>query len=416
MASQDIPVRLREIHESARRHCTADDLENHFSDIRLMIVNAPKRPYSIKEKKISNTILNFIKTHYLINDRDKTKISKWELIKKSYNSAYSFLIHQYPRILKIDSNLMFIGSQYPVYQSCAREPVEKKCIVTGESIKDHEKGLTLYFSRRQKQIFENAEQLLQFINSLLDKAKVHKNVLPDIKHGSFKGYSLEFSINKGEKLDVYKMLSCDNRLIQLFKVNKLWNELKTLDNWVRAKVQDNFSNNRKPGSIFWFPCNNPKCPKKEDGILVMTGPTLDKIQLKCDGCKTEICSSCHKEYHGYTDCQAEPEEQAKQSAINHTKPCPKCNLRIEKSISCNHMTCISCNCDWCWCCGEELDFRINSGGHPRGHYCYSHQFREVKFLGGIYETCPGKNCGQSAQQELEDDWSTDEELIPDNFF
>ncbi|KAI9057191.1 RWD-domain-containing protein [Trametes sanguinea] len=35
--------------------------------------------------------------------------------------------------------------------------------------------------------------------------------------------------------------------------------------------------------------------------------------------------------------------------------CPTCNLRVEKSAGCNHMTCIKCGTHYCYRCGARLD-------------------------------------------------------------
>ena len=45
------------------------------------------------------------------------------------------------------------------------------------------------------------------------------------------------------------------------------------------------------------------------------------------------------------------------------KPCPKCTLPTFKNGGCNHMTCRSCRCDWCWICGQEI-----AGGKVGWHY------------------------------------------------
>lgn len=39
-------------------------------------------------------------------------------------------------------------------------------------------------------------------------------------------------------------------------------------------------------------------------------------------------------------------------AINF-KQCPNCEIIIEKDEGCNHMTCVSCNHQFCWLCMEK---------------------------------------------------------------
>ncbi|KAI0651634.1 RWD-domain-containing protein [Trametes meyenii] len=56
-------------------------------------------------------------------------------------------------------------------------------------------------------------------------------------------------------------------------------------------------------------------------------------------------------------------------------PCPGCDLRVEKSAGCNHMTCIKCGMHYCYRCGVRLD-----GRHPYKHFstpglrCFSKLF------------------------------------------
>ncbi|KAG2160088.1 uncharacterized protein EDB93DRAFT_1113386 [Suillus bovinus] len=43
--------------------------------------------------------------------------------------------------------------------------------------------------------------------------------------------------------------------------------------------------------------------------------------------------------------------------------CPGCGVRVEKSMGCNHMTCIKCNQHFCYLCGEKL-----SASEPYKHF------------------------------------------------
>jgi ariadne-1 len=50
----------------------------------------------------------------------------------------------------------------------------------------------------------------------------------------------------------------------------------------------------------------------------------------------------------------------------NTKPCPRCNRRIEKNGGCNHMTCRTnngdgCRYEFCWVCGHEWHTHVGDG-------------------------------------------------------
>ena len=44
-----------------------------------------------------------------------------------------------------------------------------------------------------------------------------------------------------------------------------------------------------------------------------------------------------------------------------SKPCPSCQVRIEKNGGCQHMTCRACSMHFCWVCGW---FARSYGAHP----------------------------------------------------
>ncbi|KAJ3718283.1 hypothetical protein C8R42DRAFT_675575 [Lentinula raphanica] len=70
------------------------------------------------------------------------------------------------------------------------------------------------------------------------------------------------------------------------------------------------------------------------------------------------------------------EEQAfKQWLADSSTPCPGCNVHIEKSVGCNHMTCTKCKQHFCYRCGTKL-----SAASPYQHFstpgsrCYNKLF------------------------------------------
>ncbi|KAI0359180.1 RWD-domain-containing protein [Trametes cingulata] len=65
--------------------------------------------------------------------------------------------------------------------------------------------------------------------------------------------------------------------------------------------------------------------------------------------------------YGRTTIQKLVEEYEQERAFNEWlerstgTPCPGCDLRVEKSAGCNHMTCIRCGQHYCYRCGTRLD-------------------------------------------------------------
>ncbi|KAF8527956.1 RWD-domain-containing protein [Hysterangium stoloniferum] len=57
--------------------------------------------------------------------------------------------------------------------------------------------------------------------------------------------------------------------------------------------------------------------------------------------------------------------------------CPGCKLHVQKSMGCNHMTCIKCGQHFCYRCGSKLN-ATDPYAHfkTKGHSCYSKLFDE----------------------------------------
>jgi hypothetical protein len=81
----------------------------------------------------------------------------------------------------------------------------------------------------------------------------------------------------------------------------------------------------------------------------------------------------------FLDCGINPYHEGKTCKDMFSqffKPCPKCNIPIQKSKDCNHMKCTYCDADFCYLCGIHLISK-----HPTDHYnvpgpCFGKCFTE----------------------------------------
>lgn len=130
------------------------------------------------------------------------------------------------------------------------------------------------------------------------------------------------------------------------------------------------------------------CPRTVCGCPVMR--ENDEKMAVCPSCKHVFCVFCKMTYHGVEPCRLKNEEKMKliqeyengdastklnlekrygkkqillllddvksESWISsNSKPCPNCNVAIEKSDGCNKMSCWKCNAFFCWLCLSILD-------------------------------------------------------------
>ena len=79
-------------------------------------------------------------------------------------------------------------------------------------------------------------------------------------------------------------------------------------------------------------------------------------------CKFTFCFNCKEDWHtGFTCAQFQKwkvENSGSEGAFikwreKNTRPCPNCNVSIEKNAGCNHMTCFSCKYNFCWLCLQK---------------------------------------------------------------
>ncbi|KAI0691778.1 hypothetical protein BC835DRAFT_1528503 [Cytidiella melzeri] len=102
-------------------------------------------------------------------------------------------------------------------------------------------------------------------------------------------------------------------------------------------------------------CKTPDCSQ----IYRPTGSASPSV-LQCPSCFSSICSGCNEDSHDGMSCdeyriQKDPEAQDRASEEwirqqgSRIKRCPQCNIHIEKTEGCNHMSC-RCGAHICWIC------------------------------------------------------------------
>ena len=89
-------------------------------------------------------------------------------------------------------------------------------------------------------------------------------------------------------------------------------------------------------------CYREECSSYGKKILTNVGALRDFI---CTTCRiAEMCTLCSSNSHE-GPCYADEDTQT-ESMIHR---CPSCNIGLEKSEGCNHITC-KCKVQFCWLC------------------------------------------------------------------
>jgi ariadne-1 len=95
--------------------------------------------------------------------------------------------------------------------------------------------------------------------------------------------------------------------------------------------------------------------------------------VTCDSCRTSFCFACGERPHDPATCDdflawKRLKESSRLWLKNHSKPCPGCQVPIEKNGGCNHVNCSSCHADFCWLClgllNEHLESHICNRYNP----------------------------------------------------
>uniref|UniRef100_A0AC35TG08 RBR-type E3 ubiquitin transferase n=1 Tax=Rhabditophanes sp. KR3021 TaxID=114890 RepID=A0AC35TG08_9BILA len=117
------------------------------------------------------------------------------------------------------------------------------------------------------------------------------------------------------------------------------------------------------------------CPSPDCDFAVIAQSCAACPQIFCErpGCNTSFCYHCKSIWHESQTCE---EAKKARNALENKgrggkikkfmsgskikkgdiKPCPRCKTLIVKMNdgSCNHISCLVCNCEFCWLCLQEI--------------------------------------------------------------
>ncbi len=104
------------------------------------------------------------------------------------------------------------------------------------------------------------------------------------------------------------------------------------------------------------------CPGPDCTIVAYCVSPISNTTVSCN-CKARYCFQCGAIPHNPASCkdfEAWRQTVGTSSELwisTNSKPCPSCNVPIEKNLGCNHMNCTHCNCHFCWICMDIMDMR-----------------------------------------------------------
>ena len=170
------------------------------------------------------------------------------------------------------------------------------------------------------------------------------------------------------------------------------------------------------------------CPRCHQSLICPPPESLSGNHpsfVECFRCQFMFCRRCDEVWHPQVKCPKEEsidalrqpdapptriarlskkEMQNLLSEIDNiqiieqcSKPCPSCDVRIEKNGGCNHMTCRECHVHFCWICGW---FASSYGPHTCKQLPEKTEAALPPELGSRLEQVLYNEAGQRLEREL----------------
>jgi len=100
------------------------------------------------------------------------------------------------------------------------------------------------------------------------------------------------------------------------------------------------------------------CPGTDCSIIAFS--EMGSGNAQCIKCNTSFCFSCGANPHAPATCGDVEAfmpllNSSEYCVMKHAKRCPGCNIPIQRSQGCNHMTCTNCQIHFCWICLSVID-------------------------------------------------------------
>jgi hypothetical protein len=291
-------------------------------------------------------------------------------------------------------------------------PNIKICYGTGDeydpkniNINKNSDKYQLHLTRTKNIIFDNGEQLEEFICPIIMKAQsiycVTKNdfgvccidIMDTTQHANTRNRKIYLSLEL--TFPIIKTAEFPDGFIKIHTHSKRFQKLITIRSYgkikfspIGKKIQERINNkmysllqmpeNEKRYDMKFLFCKISTCKYAQIGF----GHRYDKIGVIVCPEKHNHCCICYEIKHDGICKSINIDEETHKLITNdpHTKKCPNCGCIITRIDGCNVMHCsYGCECCFCFRCGDILNKEspydphkgcsgLDSFGHPIGHY------------------------------------------------
>ncbi|KAK2856370.1 hypothetical protein Q5P01_005105 [Channa striata] len=108
-----------------------------------------------------------------------------------------------------------------------------------------------------------------------------------------------------------------------------------------------------------------------------------KYKIQCSNCQFVWCFKCHSPWHNGLKCRdyrkGDKLLRSWASVIEHgqrnAQKCPQCKIHIQRTEGCDHMTCMQCNTNFCYRCGERYRHLRFFGDHTSNLSVFGCKYR-----------------------------------------